>query len=330
MKVCIVGGTGNISMSITRLLLDMGHQVTCFNRGISRAAPEAAQQITGDRDDAQAFEQAMQRERFDAAIDMICYTADHARSSVRAFRDVGHFVMCSTVATYDLGFQALPIAEDHPLTTNGPYGEYGINKVAADGVLLEACRNDGFPVTILKPSATYGPIIGLMRQVTADSTWIDRIRKGKPIIMSGDGTTIQQFLHVDDAAIGFAHLLGRSKCIGEIYNIVPTGCTTWADYHRLVMKVIGRDVELVGVPAEDLKALDPERFRYCTWFNMFFCNQKLLRDVPEFQPRLTLAQGIAHVVDAMDREGRIEDSDQHTWEDQIIAAQRKVRTIAIA
>ena len=239
--------------------------------------------------------------------------------------------MCSTVATYDIAFRSLPVTEDHPLTTNGPYGSYGINKVAADEVFLEACRGDGFPVTILKPSATYGPILGLMRQVTSDTAaWIDRVRKGKPIIVAGDGSAIVQFLHVDDAAIGFAHLLGRSKCVGEIYNIVRTDCITWADYHRVAMQVIGRDVELVGVPTEDLKAVDPERFRYCTSFNNYFCNQKLLRDVPEFQPRIGLAEGIAHVLDAMDRQGRIADSDQQTWEDQIIASQRKVRTIAIA
>lgn len=329
MKVCVVGGAGNISTSIVRLLLEMGHQVTCFSRGVSRKPSDGAQHITGDRNDEPAFESAMQRQRFDAAIDMICFNADHAQSSIRAFREVGHFVMCSTVATYDIAFRSMPVTEDQPLTVNGPYGSYGINKVAADNALLEAHRSAGFPVTILKPSATFGPIIGLMRQITSDTAWIDRVRKGKPIIVAGDGSALQQFLHVEDAALAFAHLLGRSQCFGEIYNLVPTGCTTWADYHRTAMQVIGRDGELVGVPTDDLQAIDPTRFQFCPWFNNYYCNQKLLRDVPEFQPRLTLEQGITQVLDAMDCEGRIANSDDEQWEDQIIAAQRRVRTIDV-
>ena len=117
MRVGIVGGTGNISSSLVRVLLELGHEVTCFNRDRTGGLAEGARLIPGDRNDADAFEQTMRRERFDAAIDMICFDAEQARSSMRAFRDVGHVVVCSTVAAYDVDWQWLPVTEDHPLTT---------------------------------------------------------------------------------------------------------------------------------------------------------------------------------------------------------------------
>jgi len=180
MRICVVGGTGNISTSIVKLLLQQGHAVTCFNRGQTSAVPEGAELIQGDRKERDAFEQRMQAERFDAAIDMICFTKDDALSSVRAFTGVRHFVQCSTVCTYGINYDWLPATEDHPLR---PISDYGRNKVAADAAYLEAHYRDGFPVTIIKPSTTYGPRLGALRQVAWEFSWIDRMRKGKPILV---------------------------------------------------------------------------------------------------------------------------------------------------
>src|SRR3972149_1449833 len=178
MKTCVVGGSGNISTSIVRLLLDLGHEVACYNRGRSRPIPRGARLVQGDRKERAEFERVMQAERFDAAIDMICFTRDDAESSVRAFRGVQHFIHCSTVCTYGVELNWMPVTEDHPLR---PITDYGRGKVEADRVFLEAFYREGFPVTILKPSTTYGPIMGCVRQVAWDLSWIDRIRKGKPI-----------------------------------------------------------------------------------------------------------------------------------------------------
>ena len=327
MKVCVVGGTGNISTSIVRLLLERGHDVTCFNRGISGGLPDDAHLIRGDRTDAETFERAMQRQRFDAAIDMICFNAEQAHSDVRAFREVGHFVMCSTVMTYGVESEWMPVTEDHVLRPTGPYGT---SKAAADAVFLDAHYRDGFPVTILKPSTTYGPKVGLLRQVTPELGWLDRIRKGKPILIYGDGMVVHQFLHVDDAALCFAGVLGKHRCLGQVYNLVRHGFTTWLEYHRTAMRVIGRNVEQVGVPMQTLHAIDPKRFGETFAHNMYFSAEKASRDVPEFQPRISLEEGMAQVLEALDREGRIPDSDQETWEDCIIEAQRKVRSVELS
>lgn len=324
MKVCVVGGTGNISTSIVRRLLVLGHEVVCYNRGQTAAPVEGTRTIEGDRKDRAAFEQAMQAEKFDAAIDMICYNAEDAQSSIRAFRGVGQFVQCSTVCTYGVQYDWFPTTEDHPLR---PISDYGRNKVVADAVFMAAHYAEGFPATIIKPSTTYGPKMGALRQVAWEFSWIDRIRRGKPVIVCGDGNSVHQFLHVDDAALCFAHVLGKAHCIGQTYNMVRRGFISWADHHRTAMKVLGREVELVGVPLDNLIAAQVPSVDFCltiTAHNLYYSGEKLFRDVPEFQPAVSLEDGLTRVIEVMDRAGRVPAAEEGGWEDRLIEAQRAV------
>ncbi len=330
MKVCIVGGTGNISTPISKLLLDMGHEVTLFNRGKKNPTPKGARLIQGDRQDRPAFEAAMQAARFDAAIDMICFTAEDAQSTIRAFRGVKHLIFTSTVCTYGVQSDWLPVTEDHPLR---PITDYGRNKVSAGRIFMEAYYHEGFPVTIIRPSTTFGPQLTLLRQIAWEAGWVDRVKKGKPIAVCGDGRALHQWLFVDDAAPAFAFALGRDRCIGQIYNMMKNEFGSWADYHRTAMAVIGREVELVGVPLASLLAAKTPNVSICeTIFshNTVYSPDKLMRDVPEFRPRISLREGISRVLEAQERDGRIPDSDKETWEDRLIAAQRKVGEIKLS
>jgi nucleoside-diphosphate-sugar epimerase len=324
MKIGIVGGTGNISQSIVRLLLEQGHEVVCFNRGQTTRSPEGARVIQGDRSDREDFERKMQSEKFDAAIDMICFNAEDAASSIKAFRGVGWFVQTSTTCTYGIQYDYLPVSETHPLRPNTSYGR---NKVAADDLYLEAYHHERFPVVIIKPSTTYGPVQGMLRQISWDFSWIDRVKKGKPILVCGDGFALHQHLLVDDIAKAFVGVLGKEHTLGQTYNAVQRGYITWADYHHLAGKVLGKEVELVGVPFEDLKRLNiphvgilEDEFAY----NDYYSSEKLFRDVPEFQPQISLEQGMAQVFEVMEREGRIPNSDELKWEDEIIERYRKL------
>ncbi|NBD24535.1 NAD-dependent epimerase/dehydratase family protein [Paenibacillus glycinis] len=323
MRIVILGGTGTISTSIVRLLSAQGHDVTCYNRGQSAGElPEGVRVIRGDRQERDLFEQTMQSEQFDAAIDMISFNREDAESSLRAFRGVKHFVQCSTVCTYGVDYDWLPVSEDHPLR---PTTGYGRGKVEADAVLMEAYYREGFPVTILKPSTTYGPRPGMLRQVAWDFSWIDRIMKGKPLLVCGDGKALHSFLHADDAAKAFAGVLGKAHCIGQSYNVVGRGFTTWEQHHKLAMKVLGREVELVGVSLDTLRTVAAERIGICDEIfahNVYYSSEKLMRDVPEFAPSISLETGMRMVFDAMIAEGRVPNSDLDAWEDEIIAAQR--------
>ena len=331
MRTCVVGGTGNISTSIVKLLLEVGHEVAVFNRGLSPGLPAGVRQLQGDRKDRAAFEAMMQAERFDGAIDMICFDAEDAASTLRAFRDVQHLVYCSTVCTYGVDYDWLPATEDHPLR---PISAYGSNKVAADKLFLAAYYERGYPVTIIKPSTTFGPRLNMMRQLdcAANPGWVDRVRKGKPIAVCGDGRALHQWLYVDDAAPAFVFPLGREICAGQVYNMMKTEFGTWEDYHRAALRVIGREVEMVGVPVQalcDCRVPDLGTCESIFAYNTIYSPARLRRDVPEFRPRLSLEEGLAKVLEAMDREGRIPNSDESDWEDKLIAAQRQVSAVEL-
>ena len=320
-RVVIVGGTGNISTSITRLLIEEGFDVTCYNRGETHAEeiPAAAHVLKGDRRNRAAFEETMRRERFDYAIDMICFDAEDAQSDLRAFADVAQLVYTSTACVYGVDYDQLPVAEDHPLR---PITEYGVGKAAAEAVFMEAHRRSGFPITIIRPSSTYGNQVGMVGNVGENNLWIDRVRKGKPILLSGSGNNPHQLLHVDDAAKGYVGALGNARCIGQAYNLVREGFMTWRQIHEIGMKVLGRRVEMVCVPMEVLEALGyHDRGFTCTIFgyNTIYDHSKIYRDIPMFRPSIPLEDGMRRVIAYSDAHGMIPNSDLYPMDDKLAA-----------
>ena len=151
--------------------------------------------------------------------------------------------------------------------------------------------------------------------------------------MAGDGRAMHQFLHVDDAGVGFANVVGKDHTIGQMYNLVRREHVVWVDHHRIAMEVLGREVELVGVPVDDLVAMDVEGVAICRDIfahNAYYSGEKISRDVPEFCPRVSLAEGMRRAIAVMDAQGRVPNSDDATWEDEIIAAQRAVRETRVS
>lgn len=322
MKVLVIGGTGNISRGIVTTLLDKNHEVTLFNRGQHPDPPlPDIRVIHGDRRQHKDFEDKMRSEAFDAVIDMISFNVEDAASALRAFRwRVGHFIQCSTVMTYGPPFGGINLDEETPL--NGQ-SKYGLGKIAADKLLLEAYREDAFPVTIFKPSYTYGPGMDVQRQVGGDSSWIDRLRQKKPILSAGDGLSYFQFLSSHDAGVGFESVLGRSKCFGEIYNIPHPQPRTWDQWHRAVAEALDVEAKIIHVPQDILIAISPERFGGLSMnfgHTQIFSNAKIARDIPEFQPKQNLVKSLEENIAWMDTHNRVHNSNAGDLEDRIAAA----------
>lgn len=324
MKVLVIGGTGNISRGIVHAALIAGHEVSIFTRGANYdAPPEGVRHIVGDRKDRATFESKFSSERFDAVFDMISFTAEDAASALRAFRGrVEHFVHCSTVMTYGAPFpnNGVNIDESAPLQGSS---EYGLGKIAADRLLLKAHAEEGFPVTVMKPSYTHGPGNPLYRQVGGSTRWLSRLREGKPILSAGDGLNYFQYLASKDAGFGFVGVLGKKHCIGETYNIVHPQPRTWDEWQRTAAAAMGVEAKLVHVSQDTLVALDKERFggmAGCFGHHQVFRHEKLMRDVPEFNPRTPLVESMREVIEWMDRHSLIEQKDDSDLEDRIISA----------
>ncbi|GAB7006965.1 hypothetical protein JCM18899A_44380 [Nocardioides sp. AN3] len=320
MKIGIVGGTGTISTSVVTALLERGHDVTCITRGLSGDVPDGARVLVGDRNDLDWFIPAVRAASFEAGIDFISYQPEQARASLEAFRGVGRFVHTSTVATIGDDFDWLPATEEHPLRPTHPYG---VNKLLIDRMYQAAYFAEDFPVTILKPSTTYGQN-NVIRQIGWDTTWVDRIRRGLPIVKIGEGHQLHHILHAEDAALGYAGVLEHDHCVGQTYHLVNPLHTTWDEVHRTAMRLLGREVEQVSVAASTLQALDPQRFMLVPGVlarNQLFTAAKLQRDVPEYRPAVSLESGYARAFEALDRGDGIESSPVGGWEDRVIDEQ---------
>jgi nucleoside-diphosphate-sugar epimerase len=297
MRIGITGGTGNISTYITRRLVTAGHDVVLFNR--SGVGPDGTRVVRVDRKETEAFVDAVRSQGLDVGIEMIVYTAAEAEVTLRAFEGVKQLIHCSTGSTY--GFPLpIPSAEETPCRATQ---EYGKNKNEADSVFLRAYWNNRFPITILKPNVTYGFkwVTGFPGQLPG--SWLRRIIDGKPVVTVGDGDQIHHFLHADDSASGFVGCIGKSSTIGQVFNINATQAYTWRMLFEKAMDVLGRTVQIVGVPRDtllELRNVHPEIVERNFWHHMDISNLKLRRIVPEFHQLRSLEEGLREIFSDFD------------------------------
>lgn len=322
MNVLIIGGTGLISSAITRFLLERGDRVTHYNRGQLDLypPPPGVRTIHGDRTDYRAFEQQMaELGTFDCVIDMVGYAPGDAASAVRAFRGrIGHFLFCSTVDVYRKPASRYPYTEDEAY---GGLNAYSVNKVACEQILRAAYAHGDFPLTIIRPAYTYGEGRGPLNPF--GGAYLDRLRKGKPIIVHGDGSSLWTACHRDDVARAFVAAAGQPHTFGKAYHTPGEEWMTWDQYHRQVAAAIGApEPTLIHIPTEVLVRVAPWRARIIAenfQFNNIFDATAARTDLG-FQYTVPWIEGVRRMVAWLDAHGHIEDSDSERFEDQLIAA----------
>ena len=249
MHVLFIRGTGLISTAISRQLLQAGHEVTLFNRGKSEnRLPEGAQEMHGDRKNYDEFERQFDGKHFDVAVDMVAFSPDDSSSAIRALRGkVGQLIHCSTVCVYSGPVATVPTPETEPFHSIGGYGK---NKIKCEEVLMEA-NSDDFPVTIMRPSHSYGEGGDIIRAFGPTNGYIERMRAGKPVIVPDGGESVWASCHVDDVARGFIGVMNNPKCFGQAYNITGDEAMTWRTYHEQVAEVAGGTFEPVFVSRDE-------------------------------------------------------------------------------
>lgn len=333
-RVVVVGGTGNMSTGIVKQLVEQGYDVTIYARGGSILSPhKEARVIKGDRHDGSYIE-VMKKEHFDIAIDMIGFVKQDAIDSYEAFQDVERFVFCSTgaVATPFLA-EKQPIREEN--VQKHPTWSYGQIKKDCEDFFLSKYYENGFPVTILRPATTYGRVPGLIRQVGningAANVWVDRIKKGKPIV-TGNEYILRSFMHADDAASAFVESLKYEACIGQAYNLVADHAIDWGMFHRGMMHAIGKEVEMVEVPLATLKSFaGKDTFEIGDMINEsfirngLFSGEKIYRDIPTFKQKVDINKGMEMTLEFLESHNLIPDSDDYPLEDKIIKVQMATR-----
>ncbi len=323
MKILILGGTGVISREIVAQLLADHHEVVLFNRGQKQLPfADAVSQITGDRRKYEQFENTMQQETFDVVIDMICFNAEDAQSTLRAFKNnTGHLIMCSSIAAYKRPYKVVPITEDSIELFDDPGFSYAFQKAEMERYLQSEIEKDQLPITIIRPSLTFGPgsaNIGVLRQ---NYGIVDRIRKGKPLVMFGDGTTPWSFTFTPDLAKGFIGVMGKKQTYGKAYHVTNEELHLWEDLYLEVGKIVGKEPRIVHIPSELLYKAAPNLCGHLYFEKTYpglFDNTKFKTDVPEFEATINLNQGLQMVVDWFEKEARTVDPEKDALEDQLV------------
>lgn len=324
-KALVIGGLGNIGYSVTKALLQCGYDVTVLGRSRpEKVSISDAEMICVDRQDRGKFRSAVKDGGYEYVVDLACFTAEDARQDCTVFPQLRHLIVTSSGAVYGkLRGREIPIREDMPCR---PQWQYGIRKKEMEEVFLQKSREKDFPVTIFRPTVTYGRQKTVVRQIASDNSWIDRIRRGRPIV-TGNLQILRNFLYVDDAAGAFTGAFAHEECKGQIYHLCGLKPYDWGDYHRAMMRVLGKSVAMVEVPLQILESSRAfqvsEMISQNFIYNGYYSGEKIARDIPEFRPVTTLEEGLARTVEYLDENGWIPDCRQFCWEDEMIEAMRQ-------
>ena len=296
MRVLLIGGTGTISLSISRRLLQLGWELTLLNRGSGKNQVPEAELIQADMADEQAVREKLAGQRFDVVAQFIAYTPEQVERDIRLFEGMcSQYIFISTASAYHKPPLSFPVTESTPL--HNPYWQYSRDKAACEEVLMQAYRQRGFPATIVRPSHTYGDR-GLPLALRGHKgVWqiIDRMLKQKPVVIPGDGTNLWTVTWSKDFAVGFVGLMGNIHAIGEAVHITSDEALPWNQIYRTVADILGRPFLPCYVPSTLLGLVKDSDWEggllgdkaNCAVFD----NTKIKRLVPEFRCTTRFDQG---------------------------------------
>jgi len=340
MKVLFIGGTGTISTAISKQLVQMGEELYLLNRGTrnDELGTKGIRYIIGDIHKEVEIAELLKDKTFDVVVDFIAFTPKDLERDYRLFKDkTKQFIFISSASAYQTPLSDYRINEGTPLSN--PFWEYSRNKIACEEYLMIKYREEGFPVTIVRPSHTYGKRSVPLGVHGDQGSWsvIKRMLAGKPVIIHGDGTSLWTMTHNTDFAKGFIGLMGNIHAIGEAVQITSDESLTWNQIYQAVANALGVELKSIHVPSTFLDAVGPYDFNGSLLGDkantVVFDNSMLKRLVPEFVATKRFDQGVketlAYVLEHP--EYQVDDDVFDQWCDQVIdALEMAKRTIVDA
>jgi nucleoside-diphosphate-sugar epimerase len=319
-SVLFLGGTGIISSAAVALAAERGWEVTVVNRGRSgnRPTPVGVETLEADIRDPEAFAAAIGDRSFDVVADFLSFTPDQLHLDM--FRDrTAQYVFISSASAYQTPPSRLPVTESTPL--RNPFWDYSRNKIACEDVLVADYRATGYPITIVRPSHTYDrtslPTLG-------GWTDIDRMRRGAPVVVHGDGSSLWTLTHTRDFAVGFVGLFGQPAALGNSFHITGHEAPTWDEIYRALGKAAGAEPVLAHVTSDTIASVAPDLGPGLLGdksHSLVFDNSKLMALVPDFVQRTFFADGAREILDWFDAEAsrRVVDPELDALFDRMVA-----------
>ncbi len=335
MKALFIGGTGTISMAITKLLASKPEwELYLVNRGNrSEELPENVKVIQADINDEARVTELIKDLHFDCVCDFIGFVKEQLERDYRIFKDkTDQFMYISSASAYQKPLSSPYITEGTPLAN--PYWEYSRNKIACEEYLMKLYREEGFPITIIRPSHTYDNRSIPLGVHGKKGSWqvAKRMLEGKPVIIHGDGTSLWTMTCNRDFAKAFVGLMGNSHAIGEAFQITSDEVLTWNQIYQSIAKALGVELKPYYVSSELLAAIGEYDFEGSLIGDkansVIFDNTKLKRAVPEFVATVRFDMGVRETISNVlaHPELQLEDPEFDAYCDEIIKKMEEMKT----
>lgn len=333
MKALFIGGTGTISTAISKKLLAEGWDLYLLNRGTrNNVLPAGAHELTVDVNDEAAVAEKIKDLSFDVVCDFIAFVPAQLERDYRLFNGkTKQFMFISSASAYQKPLSDYKITESTPLAN--PYWEYSRNKIACEEYLMKMYRENGFPITIIRPSHTYDERSIPVGAHGDKGSWqvAKRMLEGKPVIVHGDGTSLWTMTHNSDFAKAFVGLMGNIHAIGEAYQITSDESLTWNQIYKIIADCLGVEFKPYYVPSDFLHAVGKYDFAGGLIGDkansVVFDNAKVKRAVPSFTATVRLDMGMKQTVEYVlsHKECQVEDPEFDAWCDKVIAAMENAK-----
>ncbi len=293
MKVLFIGGTGNISTPASRLALERGMDLYHLNRGNTKVVLSGVKTILGDINKPKELSE-LAKHHWDVVVNWIAFTPDDIERDISLFKGkTKQYIFISSASCYQTPLSYPIITESTPLCNN--LWDYSYDKIKCEDRLMQAYREEGFPITIVRPSLTYDTVIPIAIGGFKEYTTADRILKGKEIIVHGDGTSLWTVTHADDFAIGFVGLLGLTQAIGHAFHITSDEILSWNTIYKILADNLGREANIVHIASDFICKIEPSftgTLLADKAESVIFDNTKIKTFVPEFKAIIPFATGI--------------------------------------
>ena len=333
MKILFIGGTGTISMAITRLLAERGDELYLLNRGNRNGGlPENVKIISCDINDEKAAAEKLAGMEFDCVGEFIGFVPAQLERDFRLFNGkTKQYIYISSASAYQKPLSDCVITESTPLSN--PHWQYSRDKIACEEYLMKQYRENGFPVTIVRPSHTYDERSVPLGVHGDKGSWqvVKRIMEGKPVIIHGDGSSLWTITHNSDFAKAYVGLIGNIHAIGQAFHITSDESVTWDQIYSIIADELGVELKACHVSSDWLNAVGPYDFegtllgdKACT---VIFDNSKIKRAVPDFKATVRADQGIRATVRYIleHKECQNDDPEFDKWCDKVVAAMEKAK-----
>jgi nucleoside-diphosphate-sugar epimerase len=246
MRAVVTGASGFLGGRLTQMLAAQGVEVTILARSTSDlrhldATPVRA--VQGDLSDSKALASAFRDAThifhcaacstdWAAAGTYFAANVTGTRNVIAAALGVPTLQRLVHVSTTDVyGYPVVPCTEEYPtVVTELPYNS---TKVAGETAVWQACKDQGLPITIVRPATIYGP---RGKDFTLDMAAL--LRQRLMAYVDG-GVAPGGFTYVDNVAQAMMDAAVHPGADGQTFNLSDGTNASWRQYLTMFAEQLG-------------------------------------------------------------------------------------------